>query len=391
MSLVLSILVIGFIILIHELGHFVTAKAFGVSVVEFSLGMGPVLISKTAGGTKYSLRLLPFGGSCMMLGEENDESEKDVRKLNELNNGTFAGNTVTVSSDTITVDGRTYGKDTQFYSKKAWQRFLIIFAGPLFNMILAFLFSVIFTARVGWDPPLILAVENGSPAYEAGIREGAEIRSLKVSGIKTKTDTSHDILLFFTANESLIAKGNEIEVEYNDADGNPKKGAMTAVYDKEAGAFRVGLTYSLAYQPCRNAGEVIKYAYSNVIYTMKATAESLRMMFRGDVNRHDVKGIVGMVAVMDENVEYASDNGTPEDVFLTLINLLVLISGTLGIMNLLPLPALDGGRIVFILIEMITGHAVPKKIEGYIHGAGMILLLMFMVLVMFNDVINLFR
>lgn len=393
MSLVLSILAIGFIVFIHELGHFLFAKAFKVAVVEFSIGMGPVIVSKVFGDTRYSLRLLPLGGSCMMLGEEDDESKKDERKLNELTNGTFSGNSVSVDdeSGTIKVDGREYRKDAQFYNKKPWQRFLIIFAGPLFNLILAFLMSVILTARVGCDRPLIVEVTEDSPAYEAGITEGCYIKSLKVAGVKTNVDMARDIQLFFLANSTFVSRGDEITVTYLDVNGNLQSGKMRPRYNEDEGKYLVGISYRLMYEPCESFSEVIHYSYANIKYTFKTTIESLRMMFRGEVKRDDVKGVVGMVAIMDENVEYASNNGTAEDVFLTILDILILLSGTLGLMNLLPLPALDGGRIVFILIEMITGHAVPKKVEGYIHGAGMVILLILMVLIMFNDVINLLR
>lgn len=393
MSLILSILGIGFIVFIHEMGHFLFAKAFKVAVVEFSIGMGPVIVSKQFGETKYSLRLLPLGGSCMMLGEEDEEKGGSERRINELSNGTFAGDTVTADDeDNIsTVDGRRYSKDAQFYNKKAWQRFLIIFAGPLFNLILAFLMSLILTAKAGWDRPLIIEVTENSPAMEAGITEGCYIKSLKTDGVKTRVCTARDIQLFFTANETFVSKGEEIEVSYIDTDGNLREGIMKARYNDESGRYLVGFSYSLLCRPCESLSEIFRYAFYNIRYTFKTTVESLRMMFRGEVGRNDVKGIVGMVAIMDENVEYASDNGTAEDVFLTLLDILILLSGTLGIMNLLPLPALDGGRIVFILIEMITGHSVPKKVEGYIHGGGMIILLALMMLIMFNDVINLFR
>lgn len=393
MSLILSILGIGFIILIHELGHFLLAKAFKVAVVEFSLGMGPVLVSKVIGETKYSLRVLPLGGSCMMLGEEDDEAEKNERRINELTNGTFAGNSTEIDTagNTITVDGRTYSKDAQFYHKKAWQRFLVIFAGPLFNMILAFLMSLVFTARVGCDRPLIIDVTKGSPAYEAGLTEGCTVKSLTIDGKKTGTDTARDIQLFFLANVKSVERGDTITVEYSDKEGQAKTTQLQAVYDETEQRYLIGITYSMMYVPCENLAEVFRYSFSNLKLAFTSTIESLRMMLRGEVSRSDVKGVVGMVAIMDENVGYAADHGTAEDVVLTLLDILILLSGTLGIMNLLPLPALDGGRIVFILIEMITGHAVPKKTESYIHAAGMVLLLVLMVLIMFNDVINLFR
>jgi len=394
LSLIISILALGFIILFHELGHFSIAKLFGVSVVEFNIGMGTRLLSFVKGETRYSLRLLPLGGSCIMLGEELDESgDTDAAtagaRMRKFNNLAPDDVPVTADKDTITVDGRVYSADSQFSRKEPWKRFLIILAGPLFNFILAFVLSLIITLNIGWSRPVIVGVADGSPAQEIGLEAGDLIRSLSIRNNKTKIRTTDDIMLFFQANSKLISQQEPVSIEFEKPDSSLHKGDVTARFDEESERYLIGISYSMAYEPCSGFSEALVMSFHNLVYTFQATVESIRMMFRGEVSSSDVKGVIGMVQIMDETVEEASGYGF-KDAFLTLINIMMLLSASLGFMNLLPLPALDGGRLVFILIEMITGKAVPKKIESYIHFAGMILLIILTIIIMFNDIINLF-
>ena len=151
LSLIISIIALGFIVAFHEFGHFITARFFKVGVIEFSVGMGPRLLSGVKGNVRYSLRIFPFGGSCMMLGEEMAEEEGTGRVAGDITNGAFNGIAPTVSGDTITVEGRIYHKSEQFVNKPAWQRFFVIAAGPVFNFILAFVLALIITAHYGYD------------------------------------------------------------------------------------------------------------------------------------------------------------------------------------------------------------------------------------------------
>jgi len=396
LSLIISLIALGLIITIHELGHFLFAKAFGVGVIEFSLGMGPRLASFIRGNTRYSLRVLPLGGSCMMLGEESAETENTGSEhssempLREITNGSFSRETVERSDEEIIIDGRHYSRKSQFTGMKAWKRFLIIFGGPLFNFILAFLLSVVITASVGWDRPLIIEVTPGSAAEAAGISYGDTVREISIGNDRIRIKTARDIQLYFTANAKKIEKGEPVKVSLISEDGAAKEITMKANYDEESGRYLFGFAYRYCYEPCENLSQLIEMSLHNISYSFRSTIESLRMILRGEVGRQDVKGVVGMVAVMDESVEEASKTGFA-DACLTLFNIMMLLSASLGFMNLLPLPALDGGRLVFILIEMITGKGVPKKIEGIIHAVGTVLLLTLMLLVLFNDVWNLVK
>lgn len=396
LSLIISLIALGLIITIHELGHFLFAKAFGVGVIEFSLGMGPRLCSFVKNNTRYSLRALPLGGSCMMLGEESEERESTDSgnaknaPLREISNGNFSKEEIHLSENEVIVDGRHYAKESQFTKKSAWKRFLIIFGGPLFNFVLAFLLSLIITSCVGWDRPLIVEVTAGSAAEEAGIKPGDTVTDISIGNDRICVKTARDIQLYFTANAKKIENGEPVTVMLVSEDGTPKQAGMKARYDAETGRALFGFAYRYFYEKCENPGELIEMSLHNISYSFRSTIESLRMMFRGEVERQDVKGVVGMVAIMDESVEEASKTGFA-DAALTLMNIMMLLSASLGFMNLLPLPALDGGRLLFILIEMVTGKCVPKKIEGIIHAVGTVLLLTMMLLVLFNDVWNLVK
>ena len=420
--------------MIHELGHFLAAKVMGIGVIEFSLGMGPRICSKVMGDVRYSLRLLPFGGSCMMLGEETDEEydcddedscldELDERKsdgrdshsgdygsdarvgdngdddranhaatrslhISEFNNGTLEHNERSFDGDYIEVDGRRYSKDAQFVNKAAWRRFIVIAAGPVFNFILAFLLSFVVCAWLGFDRPFIREVEVGSPAEEAGLEPEDRVYALSVNGDRMSVQCSRDMQVFMYIHADELNNADTFTVYYRDAsDGNARKQAvMEPFYDSEKERYRLGFSYNVAYESTGGIVDTLICSQYNVNYCVRSSIESIKLLAGGRVSRQDVMGPVRMVAVMDESVTEAADYGLKSSA-ITLLDLMILISGSLGFMNLLPLPALDGGRLIFITIELITRRAVPKELEAKIHAAGMILLLGLMLIIMVNDVL----
>lgn len=398
-SLIVSIIALGVIITIHEFGHFIAARLCGVGVIEFSIGMGPRLCSRVIGNVRYSLRVFPFGGSCMMLGEEDEETEDEfddepsdaaktrARRAAELTNASFNSDEVTVSADGITVDGRFYPREQQFVNKPAWKRFIIIFAGPAFNFILAFLLSAVICGWYGFDRPTVMEVDAGMPVAEAGIEPEDEIYALKTGRDRMSIECSRDISIFMYIHADEMNAAQSFTMYYRDAsDGMVKKEAvLTPVYDEEGGRYRLGFAYNVAYTETNGIIDTALCSIYNVKYCIRASIESIKMIFRGQVTRQDVMGPVRMVAVMDESVDQAASYGAKSAV-LTLLDLMILISGSLGCMNLMPLPALDGGRLVFIIIEMIIRRPVPKEFESKIHMAGMLLLLGLMVLIMANDI-----
>lgn len=342
MSIVVAILIFSIIVLFHELGHFLLAKANGIRVNEFSLGLGPTLVGFTKGETKYSLKLLPFGGACMMEGED-EESE----------------------------DGRA------FNNKSVWARISVVAAGPIFNFIMAFVLSVVVIALSGFDRPIISAVSEGYGAEEAGLKAGDEIISLGNKRIHLFKE-----IVFYTYTHT----GEEIQVKY-ERDGERYTTTLVPTYDEETGRYLIGIQSS-GYER-GNLFEILQHSWYEMCYYIETTLESIGMLVRGNVGVNDLSGPVGIVSTIgDTYEESAKISGLA--VFLNMSVMCVLLSANLGVMNLLPLPALDGGRLVFLIIEAIRGKKINPNREGIVHFIGLLLLFALMIFVMFNDVRKIF-
>ena len=338
MSIIVALVIFGLLIFFHELGHFLLAKRGGIGVTSFSLGMGPAILKKKIGETEYCLRILPFGGSCAMIGEDTESDEENA-----------------------------------FNKKGVWTRISVVAAGPVFNFILAFVGAIVMILCIGVDKPIITEMIDGYPAYEAGVRAGDEVISMNGRNIGVYRDVSMYIQLH---------QGEEIELVYA-RDGERFE---TTIIPKmsEDGYYLMGITGG-AYTKCENPLEVIKYAGCEVGYWIHMVFDSLKMMVTGQVKREDVGGPVRIVGMMgDVYEESAAISGFA--VFINMLNMVVFLSANLGVMNLLPIPALDGGRLLIMFIEVITRRRVPEKIEGYIHMAGFAVLMSLMVLILFNDI-----
>ena len=365
-SLIVSILAFGIIVLIHEFGHFIMAKAFGVGVIEFSVGMGPRLLSAVKGNTRYSLKALPFGGSCMMVDEElEDEGEK--------------------RDGGLLIEGRLYPESSGFVKKPAWQRFLIIAAGPFFNFILAFVLAMIIIGAVGYQRSDIVEVEEGFPAYETGLEPGDTITYIGNDRVRDY----NDIMLYMLMHKSDFAEGMKIRLRYEDSDGNENTAEFAPLYDENTESYRMGIVFRQSYVPVKGPAELIEHSLYRVEYYIDSTVKSIIMLVKGDIGKDDLAGPVRVVATIDENVDTAASYGLMP-ALITLFELSLLISANLGAMNLLPIPALDGGRLFFIIIEMILRRPVNREIEARIHMAGIMLLLLLMVFIVFNDISILF-
>lgn len=369
-SLIIAVLVLGLIILFHELGHFLFARLFSVSVVSFSIGMGPKLWSWVSGNTEYCLRAIPFGGSCLMAGEELQDEDSTVQKEPD---------------GRLIIDGRYYDRSRQFLSKKPWQRLLIIAGGPLFNFIMAFFLSLILTGALGADKPYVVSVEEDMPAYGTGLEAGDLISAIAIGDERASIRLSRDLQLFLYLNEADLSEGLPVRLEYTDTEDRRQSTELYPAYSEDTGRWLMGLSYNIAYMPLSGPLEVIRYSAYNVRYCLISSLQSLKIVLTGGAQREDVMGPVRMVSTIDQTVDEASDYGLWMTL-LTVFNIMIIISASLGVMNLLPIPALDGGRLIFIFIEMITGKGVPKDIEARIHVAGMAVLLVLMVLIMFNDI-----
>ncbi|MBM6751978.1 RIP metalloprotease RseP [Mediterraneibacter glycyrrhizinilyticus] len=343
MGIIIAIILFSFIIIFHELGHFLLAKANGIRVDEFSLGLGPTLIGKEIGGTKFCIKLLPFGGACMM-------GEDDADDMSE----------------------------GSFNSKSVWARISVIAAGPVFNLILAWIMSVIIILFVGYQPTTISGVSDGYSAQEQGMQAGDEIREINGRRVYIWNDISLYTLTHpgETTLEVVYERDGEeytavLEARQLDGDTSPKLGVISS------GSVKPGILGTL------------EYGVYTVRYWVTYAIDSLRMLVTGQVGVRDMSGPVGIVSAVDGIYQAAAPQGMLM-VALNLMNFGVLISANLGVMNLLPIPALDGGRLVFLIVEAIRRKRIPPEKEGMVHFAGFALLMVLMMVVMYNDILRLF-
>lgn len=342
MKIIVALLVFSVIIIVHELGHFLLAKYNGITVNEFSLGMGPRLLSFERGGTRYSWKLLPFGGSCMMMGEDGEDEGE----------GSFG-------------------------SKSVWARISVIAAGPVFNFLLAFVLSLFIVGNIGYDPAVILGVVEGYPAAEAGLEAGDVITSMNGKHIRLYREFSNYV---------MFHEGETVEFEYV-RDGQTYVTTVEPVMTENG--YKYGISGSVNYRQKTGVLDTLKYSAYEVYYWIDTTLQSLGMMLKGGVELDDMSGPVGVVEAIGDTYEESKSEGTLY-VWLNLFNVAILLTANLGVMNLLPIPALDGGRLVFLIIEAIRGKKMNPETEGKIHFAGLMLLLALMVVIMFNDIRKIF-
>lgn len=348
MKIILALLIFSLIVIVHELGHFLFAKLNGIVVTEFSLGMGPKLLSTVKGGTRYSLKILPFGGSCMMLGED----------MSDLSEGTFG-------------------------SKSVWARMSVIAAGPIFNFILAYVMAIFIIGSIGYDHPVILNVTEGYSAQEEGIQVGDIITEINGKKIHSYREVSN----FNMFEQEMLKTGNPVELHYL-RDGNEYVARVTP-RDNGTGRYILGIAGNNNYRTKVSALEVLKYSAYEVKFWIDTTFSSLKILLQGGVSLNDISGPVGVVDMIGETYEESKQDGLFY-IWLNMLNTAILLTANLGVMNLLPLPALDGGRLVFLVIEAVRRKRMDPDTEGKIHFAGLMLLMLLMVVIMFNDVKKIF-
>ncbi len=340
MNIIVALIIFSVIIIVHELGHFLLAKLNGVCVREFTLGLGPTLAGFKKGETEYCLKLLPFGGSCVMLGEE--DASEDERAFN---------------------------------NKNVWQRISIVLAGPVFNFILAFFLSLFLVGFTGADLPVLSDVVEGSPAQEAGLQAGDTIVKMDGSRVYNFREIQYKMLLNKGGDPVTFVyerDGTQTEVTLN-----PEK--------SEAGNYLTGIVGGASVP--QDFFGVIKYSALEVRCQVKVVFWSLRYMVSGYFTPDDISGPVGIVNMIGNTYEEAKSYGFLT-VLLSMFNISVMISANLGVMNLLPIPALDGGRLLFYFIEVLRRKPMDPEKEGKIHMIGLLILLALMVLILFNDVRN---
>ena len=357
-TIILFLVIFGIVVISHEFGHYLIGRRNGIRVLEFCVGMGPTLFSFEKGGTKYSLKLLPLGGACMFDGEDGNLQENER-----------------VSEETARPKLQAEG--CAFTEAGVWKRIATVFAGPFFNFILAFVFALVIVAFTGVDRPVVTGFMENSPAEAAGLQAGDMITKIGHERIHVYREIS---LI------SALNKGVSLEIQYK-RDGQKMETVVTPVYDETAGRYYIGLMGAGEYMKC-NPFQVFQYSAYEVEYWVKATYKSLGMLLTGQASKNDVSGPIGMAQFVGDTYEEVKPYGVSSILF-TMMNIVILLSVNLGILNLLPLPALDGGRLVFMFIEVIRGKPIPPEKEGMVHFAGFVAFMILMVFVMYNDIMKL--
>ncbi len=337
LTLIFSVLIFGLLIGIHEAGHLIAAKKCGVLVHEFSIGMGPKLFSFTKGETVYSLRLIPIGGFCNMEGEDG---ESDSAKA--------------------------------FCNKHPVKKIIILVSGAFMNILLGFLcLCIMFSFGDVLPTTKVSTISENAPAYTQGLKQGDRI--LKVNGHRILVKTDVDTQMYFSKSENIsltVERGGKIyELTVSPYTENGRK-IIGITFMKEENTFLKLVVFSFKY---------MLSVCSTVLYT-------LGMLITGAISFKETSGPVGIVTVIGQ----AASGAVNMDMLRNLLNITSLITINLGMFNLIPLPALDGGRVVFALIELVTRRKISAKIEGYVHSVGMMALLILMVFVTYNDVLRLF-
>lgn len=342
-TVIATILIFLLMISLHEFGHFISGKLLGFNVLEYSIGFGPAIFKKQGKKTLYSLRLIPFGGYCKFAGEdgENEQGEGD------------------------------------FSRQPCWKRIIVLASGAVFNVLLGFVLFIIFTANSGRILPNEIDVVPGSSLEKAGIMSGDEIVEINDKNI----DFWYDI--------DLVT--DNIKKEFYSLPESEQKSFTIDITAKRNGEkifVSIPLSESeligfLARPEPVSFANVLPNSYYMTKYVVKLVYSTVADLITGNVDVKQLSGPVGVVTVVNDAVE---DDYT----MLNLLNLTALLTINIGIFNLLPLPALDGGRILFVLIEMIRRKPIPPEKEGLIHSIGFLLLILLMLFVSYQDIIRLF-
>lgn len=355
MGIIIAIIIFGLIVTVHEFGHFICAKLSGIKVLEFSIGMGPKLLQKQKGETKYSLRLLPVGGYCAMEGE--DSTNSDPRS---------------------------------FRNAKLWKRMMVLLAGPLMNFVLGFIACVVMSCMYEGIPTTTVedfvkaktqegTIVSISHSDKTGLQIGDEVLEIDGISVFSFMDISYALELgnddYF---DVVVKRGSErVILEdvlfVNDAKKNSNQNSerrMDFYLIRKDNT--VGTVLGLSKNMSLSMGHIVSL--------------SLKQLFTGKAKQEDVSGPVGVVTQINESTKEAEST---LDAIFNAVYLMAIISINVGIFNLLPIPGLDGGRLLFCLIELVRRKPVKPEHEGYVHLAGMVLLFGVMIFATYNDIIRL--
>lgn len=356
LTLIISVLIFGLVVMIHELGHFVCAKKAGIQVNEFSIGMGPALFTTVRGGTRYSVRALPIGGYVSMEGEDEELEEPDANApLEEL-----------------TEAEEVQPKGLPFPQVKVWKRIIVVAAGAIMNLILGFLVLLIMLAF--GDPgasKTVGFVEEGSPVQAAGLQVGDEILAVNGHHCFVMNDVLYELQRTPDQSADLTVKRNGETIQLDNVQ-------FALVENGDSVTMNIGFK---VYALDKNVKTVITQAANYTLFYARLVFRSLVDLVVGRVSVNELSGPVGIVSAIGQ----AASMGVTE-----VLSMLALLTVNLGVFNLLPVPALDGGKLVFLVLEGIFRRPVPKKFEILVNAAGMCFLFGLMIFATFNDIVRLF-
>ena len=337
---ILAIVMLGIIVTVHEFGHYCVGRLCGIGVVEFSVGFGPRLLGWERKGIKYSLRAIPLGGYCAFVGE--DEKNDDPRAMN---------------------------------NQPVWKRFLTVLAGPFMNFVLAFVVCAVMLNAyfIAESFPIVDSVVAGMPAAEAGLLPGDVIT--EVNGVSIPEGGAGPRAVTQAMQMDDMTQPIAITV---DRGGEPLSFSMVAepLTDEETGATRwqIGIVFS---SRTFTFGESLREAGSYMVETTQLTLDALKnLIFKGE-GLNETVGTVGIITLVSQRAR--------EGMYMVLY-LMFIISLNLGIMNLLPIPALDGGRLLFLVVEAIRRKPIPPEKEGMVHTVGMLLIFGLFIVLTYHDI-----
>ncbi len=346
--IIIAVLLFGLVILIHEGGHFVTAKLCGIQVNEFAIGMGPKLFHFTKGETEYSLRLFPIGGFCAMEGEDEESDNKNA-----------------------------------FEKKPIWKRALVIAMGAIMNMVLGFVFvMILLIPQQKFMSTTISVFQDNSATQAAGLQVGDRITGIDGYWVNTDKDLSFALALANPNDVDLTVQRDGKMIEFSDI-----KFHTTQAQD---GSQMLALDFYV--MPVdKNFGTVMTKTFDDTVSTVRMVWASLAGIAQGRFGLKDIAGPVGTFSVIGKVASQSVQNGGFQLAMENMLYLIMVITVNLAVVNLLPLPALDGGKLLLLLIEKIRRKPLNRKIEERINTVGFALLMALMMLVTVNDVVRIFN
>lgn len=352
MKIIWGIIILCVIVVSHEFGHFIIAKLNGIEVKEFDIGFGPKIFGVKKGGTEYCLRALPLGGACVFDDYENAGDDVSMEEL---------------------IANSSYRK------ANVWSRIATTFAGPLFNFLLAFILGLFLMNYIDMPSTVITSISANSAAEDANLMVGDRITKINNSKVYLYPEVSMAVQLGY---------GQPLSLQY-ERDGAKYNISIIPRMDEEYGYYMIGVGFGGEEAAKLSPVSIIRDSFLYVRYMVKMTFSSIRMLFNGQAGVSDLAGPVGAVEVVSEEYDSAKQIG-PMAIIVSMLNIALLLSANLGVINLLPVPALDGGKLVLLFVEVIRGKPVDAKMEGVIQFIGVALLLLLMIVVMYNDIARLF-